>query len=63
VIIVFFKFDLGIPDKTYFDRELARADSFKSSYLNLNAFERHRKLINEYLLYYPGAKKLLTRDT
>ena len=32
-------------------------------FLRLNAYDRHKKLINDYLLYHPGATNLLQRDT
>ena len=35
----------------------------RHKYLALNAYDRHKILVNEYLLNYPGATKLLKRDT
>jgi len=35
----------------------------RHKYLALNAYDRHKLLINEYLLNYPGAIQLLQRDT
>ena len=35
----------------------------RHKYLALNAYDRHKILINEYLLTHPGATKILGRDT
>ena len=35
----------------------------RHKYLALTAYDRHKLLVNEYLLNYPGATKLLQRDT
>ncbi|CAL8069699.1 unnamed protein product [Orchesella dallaii] len=54
----------ALPTKEYFQQELTRAESYRNRYFALNAYERHRKLINEYFLYHPGAAaKLGKRDT
>jgi len=52
----------GLPTKGDFETARSKADAYKYSYLSLNAFERHKKLINDYYLYYPGSKNLLQRD-
>ena len=35
---------------------------FKKHFVSLDAYERHKQLINNYQLYYPGATATLTRD-
>ena len=35
----------------------------RHKYLALTAYDRHKILINEYLLNYPGSTELLKRDT
>ncbi|CAG7838177.1 unnamed protein product [Allacma fusca] len=52
----------AIPTKEFFEDAQRRAEGFRNRYFALNAFERHQKLINDYFLYFPGAKKLLGRD-
>ncbi|KAI6180509.1 Protein FRA10AC1 [Aphelenchoides besseyi] len=36
---------------------------FKKHFISLDAYERHKQLINNYQLYYPGSTKTLERDT
>jgi len=53
----------GIPAKSFFDDQQRRAEGYMDRYRSLNAYERHKKLINEYMLYYPGSTSRLKRDT
>jgi hypothetical protein len=53
----------GLPGKSFFEDEQRRAEGYRNRYFALNAYERHKKLVNDYLLYYPGAgAQLLKRD-
>lgn len=45
----------ALPSKEYFRKEETKAEAFRNRYYALNAYERHRKLINDYFLYHPGA--------
>ncbi|MCL4120338.1 UNVERIFIED_CONTAM: hypothetical protein GTU68_065840 [Idotea baltica] len=38
-------------------------DEYRKYFASFNAFDRHKILINQYMLYYPGATSLLKRDT
>ncbi|XP_071483360.1 protein FRA10AC1-like [Diadema antillarum] len=56
----------GLPSKRVaaaeYDREESKNQRFH--FLALDAYNRHKQLINDYLLYYPGAtKELFKRDT
>jgi len=48
-----------------FRDEVSREEGRKQrhKYLALDAYDRHKMLINEYMLNYPGATSLLKRDT
>ncbi len=62
-LIVVLNFLTGLPTKEYFRNEQTRAEAYRNRYFALNAFERHKKLINDYFLYHPGAaEKVLKRD-
>ena len=57
-------YPFGINRLLYYDMHIlfiGRRQRHK--YLALNAYDRHKILVNEYLLNYPGATKLLKRDT
>lgn len=63
MIFVVITFIVVLPSKEYFQTELTRAEAHRNRYYALNAYERHRKLINDYFLYHPGAAdKVLRRD-
>nr|CAG4652282.1 EOG090X0H59 [Triops cancriformis] len=52
------------PKEVFAEEE--RKEEFRrarSSILSLNAYDRHKRLVNEYLLSRPGATTLLQRDT
>ncbi|XP_054766052.2 protein FRA10AC1 homolog [Lytechinus pictus] len=56
----------GLPSKrlaaSEYDREESKNQRFH--FLALDAYNRHKQLVNDYLLYYPGATKdLFQRDT
>ena len=42
---------------------LAEGRRQRQNFLTLNAYDRHKMLINEYMLYYEGATKRFGRDT
>lgn len=55
-----------VPSKQFaaseYDREEGKRQRFH--YQALNAYDRHKQLVNQYLLYYPGAtKEIFQRDT
>lgn len=43
------------------DKERGRIN--RADILSLNAYDRHKMLVNQYVLYFPGATKLLNRDS
>ncbi|XP_037068297.1 protein FRA10AC1-like [Pollicipes pollicipes] len=51
-------------DAAFFSSERARHEGRvrRLHYLALNAYDRHKELINNYHLYYPGSTALLQRD-
>ena len=42
---------------------LAEGRRQRQNFLTMNAYDRHKMLINEYFLYYPGATGQVKRDT
>ncbi|XP_071546200.1 protein FRA10AC1 homolog [Panulirus ornatus] len=55
----------GLPDKSWLTDEASKDEGRRLRYQmsNLTAYERHKLLINEYVLYHPGSTALLQRDT
>ena len=55
----------GRPDGSFFSEERAKQEGRvrRLHYLTLNAYDRHKELINNYHLYYPGATAALRRDS
>jgi protein FRA10AC1 len=51
--------------RSVFTEEATRESGRKlrSQFLEMNAYDRHKMLINEYVLYFPGATARLQRDT
>uniref|UniRef100_A0A0N5A8L9 Protein FRA10AC1 homolog n=1 Tax=Syphacia muris TaxID=451379 RepID=A0A0N5A8L9_9BILA len=49
--------------KKAFDIEHANLERQKRRLMSLDVYSRHKELINQYFLYYPGATKRLQRDT
>uniref|UniRef100_A0A914XD28 Protein FRA10AC1 n=2 Tax=Plectus sambesii TaxID=2011161 RepID=A0A914XD28_9BILA len=49
--------------KTLFDEEHGKVERQKRRWLSMDVYSRHKELINQYYLYYPGATKRLQRDT
>nr|CAG4641313.1 EOG090X0H59 [Eulimnadia texana] len=54
----------GLASKSIFASEASKEEGrrLRSHLLSLNAYDRHKMLVNEYLLCYPGATKTLQRD-
>ena len=55
----------GRPDGALFSEERAKHEGRvrRLHFLALNAYDRHKELINNYHLYHPGAAAALRRDT
>uniref|UniRef100_A0A915PFX8 Protein FRA10AC1 n=1 Tax=Setaria digitata TaxID=48799 RepID=A0A915PFX8_9BILA len=49
--------------KSLFDEEQARLERRKHRLMTLDVYSRHKELINQYFLCYPGATSKLQRDT
>uniref|UniRef100_A0A9J2P7K6 Protein FRA10AC1 n=2 Tax=Ascaris TaxID=6251 RepID=A0A9J2P7K6_ASCLU len=49
--------------KGVFDEQHSRIERQKRRLMALDVYSRHKELINNYFLYYPGATKRLQRDT
>ena len=58
-------FNLGLPDRSSFATEECSNERrrLRSQWQSMNVYERHKLLINQYVLYHPGATSLLKRDT
>ncbi|KAL1240813.1 Protein FRA10AC1 [Trichinella spiralis] len=66
------RFDLAVkdipkrepkPSKSSFHVECEKEATRRQNFVHLNAYERHKRLINEYILKHPGSSALLKRDT
>ncbi|KAK3884083.1 hypothetical protein Pcinc_011619 [Petrolisthes cinctipes] len=55
----------GLPSRSVLADEASREEGRRLRYQmsNLTAFERHKLLINQYVLYHPGSTAVLQRDT
>lgn len=55
----------GLPSKSLLSSSASNEEGRRLRYQmsNLTAYERHKLLINHYVLYYPGSTALLQRDT
>lgn len=55
----------GLPSRSVLADEASREEGRRLRYQmsNLTAFERHKLLINHYVLYHPGSTATLQRDT
>lgn len=55
----------GKADSSFFSEERAKQEGRvrRLHYLALNAYDRHKELINNYHLYHAGATRALARDT
>ena len=56
--------EIALPEKSVFRDEYSNEGrrSMQSQLRSLTAYDRHKLLINEYFLSFPGATKLLQRD-
>ena len=50
---------------SHFTEEVTQDEGRRQRFqlLSLSAYDRHKKLVNDYMLYFPGATSRLTRDT
>ncbi|VDN04212.1 unnamed protein product [Thelazia callipaeda] len=49
--------------RNLFDDEHSRVEKHKRRLMTLDVYSRHKELINQYYLFYPGATSILQRDT
>ncbi|XP_033121097.1 protein FRA10AC1-like, partial [Anneissia japonica] len=55
----------GVPSKSILTSEYTKHEhrNYRFHFLAVDAYARHKQLVNNYILYYPGATKLFQRDT